>query len=38
MNNTDDPKIILIRLYVQLLEEGSVTTYDFKQLIKNLIK
>jgi hypothetical protein len=38
MNNTDDPKIILIRLYVQLLEEGSITTYDFKQLIKNLIK
>jgi len=38
MNNTDDPKIILVKLYLQLLEEGSITTYDFKQLIKNLIK
>jgi hypothetical protein len=38
MNNTDDPKIILIRLYVQLLEEHSITTYDFKKLIKDLIK
>lgn len=36
MKNTDDPKIVLIRLYVQLLEENSITTYDFKQLIKNL--
>jgi len=38
MNNTDDSKIILVKLYLQLLEEGSITTYDFKQLIKDLIK
>ena len=38
MNNMEDPKITLIKLYLQLLEEGSITCYDFKELIKKLIK
>ena len=38
MSMNDNPIITLVKLYLQLLEEGSITTYDFKQLIKNLTK
>jgi hypothetical protein len=28
----EKPIVTLVKLYLQLLEEGSITTYDFKQL------
>ncbi len=34
----EKPIVTLVKLYLQLLEENSITTYDFKQLIKDLIK